>query len=94
MVRTALRNCICSIIETGIINVNMNQVSRCGMIYMEPKGLGWKCLMESWLNTLPPSLHSVNRNLIRTLFNRFLSPLLWLVEYSGKAKVFIIILPI
>ncbi|CAH2067322.1 unnamed protein product, partial [Iphiclides podalirius] len=61
-------------------------VSRCGMIYMEPKGLGWKCLMESWLNTLPPALHSVNRNLIRNLFNRFMSPLLWLIEYSSHAK--------
>ncbi|XP_068620866.1 dynein axonemal heavy chain 7 [Battus philenor] len=61
-------------------------VSRCGMIYLEPKGLGWKCLMESWLNTLPPTLHSVNRNLIRNLFNRFMSPLLWLVEYSGQVK--------
>ncbi|XP_072937032.1 dynein axonemal heavy chain 7 [Epargyreus clarus] len=61
-------------------------VSRCGMIYMEPKGLGWKCLMESWLNTLPAALHAHNRNLIRTLFNRFMSPLLWLVEYSGKTK--------
>ncbi|KOB65804.1 Dynein heavy chain at 36C [Operophtera brumata] len=61
-------------------------VSRCGMIYMEPKGLGWKCLLDSWINTLPHTLHNVNRHLIRTLFNRFMSPLLWLVEYSGKAK--------
>ncbi|XP_049866243.1 dynein axonemal heavy chain 7-like [Pectinophora gossypiella] len=61
-------------------------VSRCGMIYMEPKGLGWKCLLESWLNTLPPTLHSVNKNLIRGLFNRFTSPLLWLVEYSKQVK--------
>uniref|UniRef100_A0A2A4JQR8 Dynein axonemal heavy chain 7 n=1 Tax=Heliothis virescens TaxID=7102 RepID=A0A2A4JQR8_HELVI len=61
-------------------------VSRCGMIYMEPKGLGWKALMESWLNKLPPTLHTVNRNLIRNLFNRFMSPLLWLVEYSGLVK--------
>ncbi|XP_026726846.1 dynein heavy chain 7, axonemal [Trichoplusia ni] len=61
-------------------------VSRCGMIYLEPKGLGWKALLESWLNKLPPTLHTVNRNLIRNLFNRFLSPLLWLVEYSGRAK--------
>lgn len=57
------------------------------MIYMEPKGLGWKCLLESWLNTLPPLLNVANRNLIRILFYRFSSPLLWLVEYSGKAKV-------
>ncbi|CAH0726011.1 unnamed protein product, partial [Brenthis ino] len=61
-------------------------VSRCGMIYMEPKGLGWKCLMESWLNTLPGTLHGFNRNYIRTLFNRFMSPMLWLVELSGKVK--------
>ncbi|XP_052747260.1 dynein axonemal heavy chain 7 [Bicyclus anynana] len=61
-------------------------VSRCGMIYMEPKGLGWKCLMESWLNTLPSTLHGFNRNYIRNLFCRFMSPLLWLVELSGKVK--------
>ncbi|XP_075991785.1 dynein heavy chain at 36C [Anticarsia gemmatalis] len=61
-------------------------VSRCGMIYLEPKGLGWKPLLESWLNTLPPTLHTVNRNVIRNLFNRFLPPLLWLVELSGKTR--------
>ncbi|PZC81208.1 hypothetical protein B5X24_HaOG213309 [Helicoverpa armigera] len=61
-------------------------VSRCGMIYMEPKGLGWKALLESWLNKLPHTLHTVNRNLIRNLFNRFMSPLLWLVEYSGLVR--------
>lgn len=63
------------------------KVSRCGMIYLEPKGLGWKCLLESWLNTLPSTLHGFNRNYIRILFNRFMSPLLWLVELSGKVKV-------
>ncbi|XP_045510942.1 dynein axonemal heavy chain 7 [Colias croceus] len=61
-------------------------VSRCGMIYMEPKGLGWKCLLESWLNTLPRALHGFSRNVVRALFTRFLSPLLWLVEYSGLVK--------
>ncbi|KAJ8726572.1 hypothetical protein PYW07_001270 [Mythimna separata] len=61
-------------------------VSRCGMIYLEPKGLGWKALLESWLNLLPPSLHVVNRNLIRGLFYRFMSPLLWLVELSGQVR--------
>ncbi|KAF9409411.1 hypothetical protein HW555_011235, partial [Spodoptera exigua] len=61
-------------------------VSRCGMIYLEPKGLGWKALLESWLNMLPPTLHTVNRNHIRNLFHRFMSPLLWLVELSGLVK--------
>ncbi|GBP05920.1 Dynein heavy chain 7, axonemal [Eumeta japonica] len=61
-------------------------VSRCGMIYMEPKGLGWKCLLESWINTFPQTLHNVNRTHIRNLYYRFLSPLLWLLEYSGQVK--------
>ncbi|XP_049887204.1 dynein axonemal heavy chain 7-like [Pectinophora gossypiella] len=61
-------------------------VSRCGMIYMEPKGLGWKCLMESWLNTLPKTLNDWHKSLITALFNRFTSPILWLVEYSGLVK--------
>ncbi|XP_041972117.1 dynein axonemal heavy chain 7 isoform X2 [Aricia agestis] len=61
-------------------------VSRCGMIYMEPKGLGWKVVLESWLNTLPDKLHGFNRNIIRSLFHRFMSPLLWLVELSGLVK--------
>lgn len=29
-------------------------VSRCGMVYMEPVALGFKCIFESWFNTFPP----------------------------------------
>jgi dynein heavy chain, axonemal len=29
-------------------------VSRCGMVYVEPQSLGWACLVESYIHTLPP----------------------------------------
>lgn len=60
-------------------------VSRCGMIYMEPSSLGWQPLLKSWLNKLPPSIHSVNRQAILALFNRFVPLLLFYIRRgSGR----------
>ena len=38
------------------------------MVYMDPQLLGWRPLMQSWLNSLPRSLDVKYRKRIETLF--------------------------
>ncbi|KAJ3194173.1 Dynein heavy chain 3, axonemal [Irineochytrium annulatum] len=51
-------------------------VSRCGMIFMEPNGLGWRPIMVSWLEALPPKLTAEHRALIENLFDWIVPPCL------------------
>lgn len=62
-------------------------VSRCGMIYMEPSSLGWKPLLDSWMNDLPKSFHSVNRQVILQMFLRFCPLLLWFIRKGGLREM-------
>lgn len=60
-------------------------VSRCGMIYMEPGTLGWDPLLISWLKTLPEFFNDFQVQMVKALFIRFVTPLLWLIN-SGIVK--------
>ena len=62
---------------------HFTQVSRCGMIYLEPSMLGWKPLMQSWINTLPKTLTEEHKDLIVSLFTRMVPSCLDFVRKSG-----------
>jgi dynein heavy chain len=49
-------------------------VSRVGIIYMEPKGLGLDALFESWLNSLPSCIPQLVKSKLSYLYDIFLQP--------------------
>ena len=58
-------------------------VSRCGMVYMEPSMLGWQPLVQSWLNTLPPTITEEHKKLIADLYHGMVPACLDFVRKSG-----------
>ena len=66
------------------------QVSRCGMIYLEPHMLGWEPVHRSWANTLPPTLTEENKTLISSLYKRFVPACIDFVRKAGfKVRVYL-----
>ena len=65
----------------------LRQVSRCGMVYMEPHLLGWEPVLESWLNELPETLTEDNRTLIKDMFLHYCPCLLNFVRKAGFSEL-------
>ncbi|XP_073385492.1 uncharacterized protein [Physcomitrium patens] len=62
-------------------------VSRCGMIYMEPVAMGWRCILLSWLQSLPQLLQDPYRTQIQKLAEWLLPPALRCVQKNCKMTI-------
>lgn len=64
-------------------------VSRCGMIYLEPSGLGLKALFKSWIYYLPPSFHFRKTTIpfLEQMFDKYILELAEFVRYFIKEPV-------
>ena len=51
-------------------------VSRNGMVYMQPKSMGWRILLDSWINTLPEHFEEQEKKNIYSLVDWLAEPLL------------------
>ena len=58
-------------------------VSRCGMIYMEPRSIGWRPMFRSWLDT-QPDLIKQESTLLNSLFEWLVDPALELLRKQCK----------
>jgi dynein heavy chain len=55
-------------------------VSRCGMVYQEPKALGIAPLLPSWLGKLPSPFPDTMKQTLKSLFNAVVQPMIRLVR--------------
>ncbi|KAF8279355.1 putative dynein heavy chain [Trypanosoma cruzi] len=64
-------------------------VSRCGMVYVEPDSLGWRCLLDSYFNTLPETLRLDPdiMTALRSLVDLFLPPMLEVARKQVKSVI-------
>ncbi|XP_053982803.1 dynein axonemal heavy chain 7 [Hylaeus volcanicus] len=70
-----------------LLHASPATVSRCGMIYIEPRVLGWHPFFRSWLNDLSPEWTEGYEENIRELFQWLIDPCLEFIRKSCRATV-------
>ncbi|KAK2581073.1 hypothetical protein KPH14_006115 [Odynerus spinipes] len=63
-----------------LLHASPATVSRCGMIYIEPRVLGWHPFLDSWITSLDPLWKEGHEDLIRDLFQWLMHPCLEFVR--------------
>ena len=54
---------------------------------MEPASLGWRPIVKSWLNEMPPTLTEMHKSSINDLFERFCDACIQLVRKGGVKEL-------
>lgn len=64
-------------------------VSRCGMIYMEPEGIGIKANYLSWMKSVPPSFsfRKTTLPMLEALYDKYVEDLVYFVRFEVKEPV-------
>ena len=73
-----------------LVHASPATVSRCGMIYLEPAGIGLQPLIKSWIERLPSSMKLRKQSLpiVEKLFEKYLEPLISYVRKNCPEPVF------
>src|SRR5271156_1587928 len=62
-------------------------VSRCGMIYMEPRQLGWRALKDSYIDRVPKTLTQDQVELLQDMFGWIIEPCLEFIRLDCKTFI-------
>ena len=63
-------------------------VSRCGMIYMEPRQLGWRPLKDTFLEQLPSSVTEEQKELVIELLDWLVEPCLDFIRHNSTKFIY------
>lgn len=70
-----------------LLHASPATVSRCGMIYIEPRILGWNPFFRSWLNKLNPIWKEGYEENIEQLFQWLIDPCLEFIRRNCHARI-------